>query len=208
MRSNRRRVVKFFPLERITELERAIAKMISNPRTRRDGLGIALGLHGLRVSEVCFAEWDQLDVGTCQLWVCPYDPETGQNKPLKHGVERTIDLHPSLVEKIVDWRKWRTDTIRNSRYLLPNRNGTHIKPQWLSGRARRMLVGLGMSNTRRTRFHMLRHTCAMRILTDPDTLNDVQLVMHQLGHASLDTTMQYLALTTKVSKRCLLSLDA
>ena len=54
-----------------------------------------------------------------------------------------------------------------------------------------------------TRFHMFRHTSAMRILSDT---NDIQLVSRHLGHKSIQTTMHYLDCLKEVPATCLVQL--
>lgn len=185
---------KFFPLERLPELEAAIADMAANPKTRVSGIACALGLHGLRASEVTQSLWRQFSATFNTLYVCPCDPRSGVCQPLKGGVARTVKLHQTVVDAIVDWRGE-----SSAKWLLPNRNGGSRKSQSISKAGRDLLLSLGMPDIPSTRFHMFRHTSAMRILADTQ---NIRLVSKHLGHASIKTTMAYLECLDDVPESC------
>ena len=194
------RDIKWFPLDRIQDLEKAISQMVAGKRSMRDGIGCALGLQGLRAREVTHALAKHFEPLNRSLYVCPCDPKTGQCKPLKHGVARTIRLHQSLVDAMMAYRQ---ATAKSSKWLLPNRSGEPVKTQLLSNKGRQLLLDLGCMDDPSTRFHMLRHTCAMRLLAET---NDVMLVKRHLGHANVQTTMHYLEAIKEVPAECLVRL--
>lgn len=197
------RDIKWFPLDRIEDLERAISALIACKRTARDGIGCALGLHGLRAREVTHTLAKHFQPLNRSLYVCPFDPASGTCKPLKHGIPRTIKLHQSVVDAIMLHRSQAKG--RASKWLLPNRSGDAVKTQLLSSKGRDLLLGLGMMDDPSTRFHMFRHTFAMRLLAQT---NDIMLVKKQLGHANVQTTMAYLDCIKEVPPECLVRLYA
>ena len=200
------RDIKWFPLDRIDDLQQAISRMIthSSEVTARYGLCCALGLHGLRVSEISRALSKHFEPLNRSLYVLPYDPKGGTCRPLKHGVPRTVKLHPSLVDAIMYWRGQR-ELYRTNRWLLPNRRGNATKPQEISARGGELLIELGSMEDASTRFHMLRHTYAMRLLAET---NDICLVSKQLGHSNIQTTMVYAHSLKEVPAECLVKIYA
>ena len=88
-------------------------------------------------------------------------------------------------------------------FLFPTRSGGIYKSQLFSKQGRQILLELGMIDDKSTRFHMFRHTAAMRLLSDT---NDIQLVSRHLGHKSIQTTMQYLECLKEVPHSCLVKL--
>lgn len=189
--------VKWFPLDRISELESAIAALIANPATTLQGIVCCLGLHGMRVSEITRALVKHFSPLNRTLYVCPWDPTTRTCKPLKKGNARTITMDQSVVDAIVDYRSTVKHT--QSKFLLPSRSGGFHKSQRLSSAGRKLLVSLGMMDDPSTRFHMFRHTYAMRLLAET---NDITLVRKYLGHRNIQTTMVYLDCIKQVPESC------
>jgi len=76
--------MRYVPLELLPELEAAIAVELEHCSwaRRRDALGVALGLHGLRVGEVRRARRADLYVAGCRLSVARF----------KRGMAREIPL--------------------------------------------------------------------------------------------------------------------
>ncbi len=181
--------IDWFPLDRIGELEGRIAELVSAPRTQRDGIAAALGLHGLRVGEVCGSLSKYFQPQLRRLYV----------PTLKKGMPRTITLHQSVVDAILNFRE-RTGK-PNHRLLLPSRNGTQLIEQKQSKKGKELLESLGV--TFRPRFHMFRHTFAMRLYAET---NDLRLVQKQLGHRSVRTTEVYADSLATVPDACLVKL--
>jgi len=88
--------MRYVPLELLPELEAAIAVELEHGSwaRRRDALGVALGLHGLRVGEVRRARRADLYVAGCRLSVARF----------KRGMAREIPLDQSLVSALLSWR--------------------------------------------------------------------------------------------------------
>ncbi len=200
------RDVKWFPLDRIADLEMSISERVHSRRSMRDGIGCMLGLSGLRAGEACWALAKHFEPLNRSLYVCPCNPNRVKNpkqvcKPMKGGVSRTIRLDQSLVDAIVEYRS--TCSAKASKWLLPNRSGEALKPQLLSGKARQILLSLSCMDDPSTRYHMLRHTCAMRILAET---NDLMVVQKHLGHRDLKTTQVYAHCLRQVPSACLAKL--
>lgn len=207
--------IKWFPLDRIDDLQRAISAMIADPATTRNGLAFALGLHGLRAREVTNTLAKQFEPLNRRLHVCPFVPPNGTKakdwnkvrvtdyvcRPLKNGVARTIVLDQTLVDAIVSYRSTIKD--KRSRWLLPNRSGESIKPQLVSAKAKAMLIRLGAMDDGSTCFHMLRHTFGMRLYSQT---RDLVLVQKQLGHSDPTTTRVYADSLAEVPESCLVKL--
>lgn len=182
--------IRWVPLERVGELERLIAAELRSPRParRRDAIGVALGLHGLRVGEVCRAERAHLFVAARTLDV----------PTLKGGRARTVPLHHSLVTAIETQLGARA---AGSRYLLGARGGGQVRKQQLQQLANRLfdrLLGPGHGLT----FHSLRHTFAMRLYAET---KDLFLVQRLLGHKSVRSTEVYTRSLAVVPVSCLVA---
>ena len=77
-----------------------------------------------------------------------------------------------------------------SEWLICTRNGTMVKPQEISKYGRQVFRSLGIPPTQ-CRFHMLRHTSAMRVYRDSG--NDIVCAQRHLGHTNPKTTEIYLS---------------
>lgn len=186
-------VIRWFPLDRIQDLEAAIARELESPRRtrRRDACGVALGLHGLRVGEVTRARIKDLFVAAGSLDVPPF----------KRGRGRRIRLHGSLVaalqQEIAD-RK-----VAGDRLLCNCRGGSvsHTQLQTLAEALFGQLLGAGHGLT----FHSLRHTFAMRLYAET---RDLFLVQSKLGHRSVKSTEVYARSLADVPDSCLVNVSA
>lgn len=179
--------MRFVPLEKVPLLEAAIAAEIERGSwtRQRDALAVALGLHGLRVGEVCQARLDDLFVGGGTLHV----------RTLKRGRVREVSLHASLVTALLEWRA----AARHS-WLLFTRPGNQVHCSQFERAARRLIHQvLGEP----LKFHALRHTFAMRLYAETA---DLFLVKQLLGHHSVKSTEVYAASLARVPDACLVRL--
>lgn len=181
--------MRFVPLELVPALEATIAAELAHGTwtRQRDALAVALGLHGLRVSEVCQAQAADLFVAGCRLQV----------RTLKRGRVRELPLHQSLVSALLNWRGE-----AHTPWLLFARSGRRVHRTQFERAARRLIaqvVGQPL------KFHALRHTFAMRLYAEKP---DVFLVQRMLGHHSIKSTEVYAASLANVPEACLVRLRA
>jgi integrase/recombinase XerD len=180
--------IRWFPLERVSELEEAILERLDDKRRsrRRDALACALGLSGLRSGEVSQITLGDLSVGLRRLRV----------RTLKGGPERTLELDDSLVRELMDWRHGPQLPLEFARaqqdeLLLPNCRGKLVRRDQFNAMAVRLFDGLFQlrpGEQHGLTFHSLRHTFGMR--TYAETL-DLFLTQRMLGHSSIQTTEIY-----------------
>jgi integrase len=145
---------------------------------------MALGLHGLRVGEVCRARREDLYGVGCRLHVAT----------LKGGRPRDVPLHESLVSALLGWRGAAT----HHPWLLFTRPGSPVQRSHLERAARRFTRQVLAESLR---FHSLRHTFAMRLYAES---RDLFLVQRLLGHRSIKSTEVYLASLVPVPAACLM----
>lgn len=149
-------------------------------------MAVALGLHGLRVGEVCRARMDELFVAGRVLHVPPF----------KRGRERDLPLHESLVAALLEWRQRERREL-----LLYTRSGNQVhRTQFERTAARLVAEVLGEP----VKFHSLRHTFAMRVYAET---RDLFLVQRLLGHKSVKSTEVYAASLAELPDACLVKLD-
>jgi integrase len=179
--------LRYVPLELVPDLEAAIAAEIEHGSQvrRRDALGVALGLHGLRVGEVRRARREDLYVAGCCLHVPSF----------KRGYARQIPLHQTLVSALVEWCGDAQDN-----WLLRTAPGNQVHRTQLERAARRLMLSVVGEPLK---FHALRHTFAMRLYAET---HDLFLVKQLLGHHSVKSTEVYAASLARVPDACLVRL--
>jgi len=182
-------VIRWFPLDRLAELEAAIGADLASVRLteRRDALAVALGLHGLRVGEVRRAGVADLVQSSGFLHVPPF----------KRGYGRNIPLDRSVVNALVAYlRERRVD----SSQLLCTRTGRPVCHKRFQRAAGRMFVRVLGESTDGLTFHSLRHTFAMRTY---QRTKDLDLVKRLLGHRSITSTEVYARSLSELPADCL-----
>lgn len=184
--------MRFIPLDRVGLLEQALAETIlsrARRTVRRDALAIALGLHGLRIEEVCQAESHDFSPTARAIHV----------RTIKRGNPRDVPLHASLADALVAWRR---EEKLDQGWLLPSSAGQKVDTKQFRRSFRRLSIKLYGEPWK---YHSLRHTFAMRVLMQTD---DVLLVKRLLGHRSLATTMVYVEARKQLPESCLVNLDS
>jgi integrase/recombinase XerD len=168
--------MRWFPLDRIGELEGRLADVLrsGNRTRRRDALGVCLGLHGLRVGEVCRAQIGELYAAGRSLHVPPF----------KRGNARDVPLHQSLVDELLAWRA--SAKLGPSGFLLATSKGGKVHRTQFERFAARLVASVIAEE--RFKFHGLRHTFAMRLYAES---RDLFLVKRLLGHRSITSTQVY-----------------
>lgn len=191
-------VVRWFPLDRVHELEAAIAEGIDRGTRwqRRDFLAFALGLHGMRVGEVCRAKRAELREDVGRLIVPPF----------KRGRPRVLTLDATVIESLLSWYeaslRWRSPRARGlapPAHLLYSREGARLDYHRACQTAVRLFnrllrAGHGLS------FHSLRHTFAMRLYA---ATRDLSLVQQMLGHRTISSTEVYARSLAAIPDACL-----
>jgi integrase len=180
--------MRTIPLETLPAVESLISREIQggNRTQQRDAIAIALGLHGMRIGEVCRARRDELYVAGRQLQVPGF----------KRGNPRTLELHGSLVEAILAWRGDAANEL-----LLYTATGHAIHPTHLRRVWQRMIARLLSDHFR---FHDLRHTFATRLYHESE--HDQYLVKRMLGHKSIKSTEVYVHSLALMPDACLIKL--
>jgi len=181
-------VIRWYPLDRLDVLEREISARLREPRLsrRRDALGVALGLHGLRVGEIRRAQQREFFAGGRCLEV----------DTIKKGKPRRIVLHPTLVAALQ--AELASRTVR-SPLLLCTCRGRMVSARQMQRMAEEIFatcLGAGHGLT----FHSLRHTFAMRLYAET---KDLFLTQRMLGHRSVRTTEVYARSLSGVPESCL-----
>ena len=181
-------IVRWFPLERICELELEITRRLKSARrsVRRDAIGVALGLHGLRVGEVRKAEQRDLFAAARLLSVATS----------KGGKPRQLLLHQSLVDAI---QLELASRLVRSPLILANCRGQMVRARQLQTFADAIFCQL-LGASHYLTFHSLRHTFAMRLYAET---RDLFLVQKMLGHRSIKTTEIYARSLQQVPESCL-----
>jgi type 1 fimbriae regulatory protein FimB len=167
-------MIRYIPFKRFESVVRRLRKLVrsKSATARRDALAMILGLHGLRVTEVCNLLIGDLDVIDELLLV----------RTLKNGKPRRVSLGPGVFKELRRLGAKRAKT----EPLFTTGKGQPLADNWLQKQARRVtadvLGGEGI------RFHGYRHTFAMRLYHET---KDMQRVKGRLGHRSLQSTQVY-----------------
>jgi integrase len=136
--------------------------------TTRDALACLLGLHGLRISEVC------------NLRPCDWNGRELFIRTLKGGPRAWIPVRPKIAIAI-------EQRVKCHRWLLATRGGGRLDPGNLRRRWRAWLKEWGLTSWR---FHDLRHTTAHAIFKRSG--GNVFAVQRALRHRKLENTAIYL----------------
>lgn len=136
---------------------------------------------GLRISEVCHLKAADIDRTRGALWV----------RGGKGAKDRLTILSPILYKSLRDW--WPLRPIPHPLYVFPGRTEDgHISLHPLQDAFRRAVARAGV--TRPVTFHSLRHAFATHLLESGVDLRVIQVL---LGHADIQTTTRYAAVTAE-----------
>ena len=138
---------------------------------------------GLRIGELLAVRWRSLDLAIGTLTVRESVFEGTVQRPKTHKAQRTIPLGPHAVRLLTEHRDRSTGTAPDD-LLFPNRQGEPLRESKLLERVLKPAAsraGLG-----RVTWHQFRHIHS-------SLLNDlgvpVKIAQEQLGHASVQTTL-------------------
>ena len=163
---------------------------------------------GLRQSEILGLQWDDVDFEKGELHVCRQlqKQRTGGYIFLdetKNGKSRTVPMAPSVVKvlqhqkaKQAEWRLAAGNAWRNEHNLVfTDELGGHLKHISVLKHFKRIVKQIGMPETR---FHDLRHSCAILAL---EAGVPVKTVSESLGHFSSAFTMDVYTSTSEAMKK-------
>lgn len=170
------------------EIARLLAATQSGQNPERDYLFILLSFrHGLRVSEACSIQLEQLDIESGMLYV----------KRLKRGLSTMHPLKFDEVEAVKRWLEVRNQIAPANPYLfVTGQGGALMSRQTVHHLLRRYgeVAGLGV----RAHPHMLRHACGFALA---DQGMDTRLIQDYLGHRNIQHTVLYTASNAARFKR-------
>lgn len=171
-----------------SEINRLLLATHSGQNPERDYLLILLSFrHGLRVSEACYIQLEQLDIETGVLYV----------KRLKRGLATVHPLQPDEVEAINKWLAVRKQIApANPYFFVTGQGGGVMSRQTVHHLLRKYgeMAGLEV----RAHPHMLRHGCGFALA---DQGMDTRLIQDYLGHRNIQHTVLYTASNAARFKR-------
>lgn len=149
-------------------------------------------LTGLRLDEMRFLEWQDVDLDGGELWV--------KNKPElsfapKNGKERSVPLPPELIEEL-RVRK------RKSGWVLRAAKGGQIDRRTFQAAVVRAGKAAGLPKT--VTPHVLRHTYGSQLAMIGVPLPTIQSLM---GHSTIQTTMIYVHLSEQHRRQAVAKLS-
>jgi integrase/recombinase XerD len=146
---------------------------------------------GLRISEAVSLKIADIDSKRMLVRV-----EQGKGKK-----DRYVMLSPRLLQVLRTW--YRSQTPAPSVYLFPAwRRGQHVSTTAIQIAVREAAAACGLR--KRVTAHTLRHSFATHLLENGTDLRVIQVL---LGHARIDTTAHYTAVSTQVIGSTLSPLD-
>lgn len=150
---------------------------------RRDALMIRLAFeHGLRVSELVALRWSAIDLVTHELRVTR----------IKGSLDGTHPLQGSTVRAL---KRYQRQDGRSSGLVFVNERGTPISVDGF----RRMMHRLSEQVLGvKWHPHALRHACGVHLINSGV---DLRIVQQYLGHANIQNTVAYTALTGRPFER-------
>jgi type 1 fimbriae regulatory protein FimB/type 1 fimbriae regulatory protein FimE len=128
--------------------------------------------HGLRASEVCDLQWQQIELSEGHLHV----------HRVKNGIP---SVHPIRSDEMRALRKLRREYPKDA-YVFVSERGGPIGPIGFHRLIRR--VGEAANMPFPIHPHMLRHACGFKLANDG---HDTRALQHYLGHKNIQHTVRY-----------------
>ncbi len=169
--------IEVFSVEEVMALVRAAAS------EQDAAIYLTAAFTGLRRGELLAMRWRDVDFEGQVIRVRASYADGALTTP-KSGKVRSVPMAPNVAETLTKLRQrplWTAD----DDLVFVGRTGS-----FLDGRAlrRRYQDALDQAGLRRLRFHDLRHTFGTRVIAKAD----IRRVQEWMGHANVQTTMQYL----------------
>ncbi len=159
------------------EVETLIKTMKGNRNGHRDATMILIAYrHGLRVSELCDLQWNQIDFQSAAIHI----------RRVKRGTPAT---HPLTGNELRDLRKLKREN-DSSPFVFVSELGTPFTAMGFSQMLKRAAekAGLGI----KVHAHMLRHACGFKLANDGV---DTRSLQSYLGHKNIQHTVRYTELS-------------
>lgn len=145
---------------------------------------------GFRISEFLALKYESFDFDGCSVLVRAQIDHSGKEIPMTKGkAARKVVLPPWLIEKLKSHAE--SQSLSNGDYMFQGKSGNPISH---TNFRRVMNIHLEMAKLPHITSHGLRHTCASMLI---EAGVPVVAVQKQLGHSSMQTTMQYYVHDTK-----------
>ena len=161
------------------EVDKLIAATKGNRNEARDHcLLLLMFRHGLRVSEACALQLDQVDTESRVLHFARLKKGLSTTHPLRAGEVKVIKTWLAKRAKI----KPETDAF----FVSERRAALSRKRAWSAIRKYGELAGLPLP----AHLHMLRHACGFALA---DQGADTRLIQDYLGHRNIQHTVIYMA---------------
>jgi integrase len=156
---------------------RVFFSAITSPRDK--ALFLTIYLYGLRVSEACLLQREDIDLerGTIRIW------------RVKNGYSGEKPLFRRFVAILRRYLRIRTD---DNAALFVGRQG-RLSKRWIQALFTRYATAANLPPNRR-HVHCLRHSCATHLL---DAGEPIDFVQDHLGHRNIESSLVY----TRVSDR-------
>jgi integrase len=138
---------------------------------------------GLRRGELIALRWRDVDFAGSVIRVRASYGEGGLTTP-KSGKVRSVPMAPDVASALAKLGQ-RQDFVSDEDLVFVGHRGSYLDGSALR---RRYDAALAHAGLRRLRFHDLRHTFGTRMIGKAD----IRRVQEWMGHASIQTTMQYL----------------
>ena len=160
-----------------TEVTKLIEAAKCNRHGHRDATMVLVAYrHGLRASEVCDLQWEQVEFNSATLHV----------RRVKNGKPST---HPIRGDELRALRRLERD-VQKSRFIFVSERGAPFTIDgfnWMIKRAGKK-AGLPFQ----AHAHMLRHACGYKLASDG---HDTRSIQDYLGHRNIQHTVRYTELS-------------
>lgn len=160
------------------EVERLAEAAKGNRWGHRDATMILVAYrHGLRASELVDLRWEQMDYATATLHV----------RRVKHGTPST---HPIMGDELRALRRLQREQDPKSPFMFTSERGAPFSTAGFARMVER--AGHEAKLPFKAHPHMLRHACGYALANKG---HDTRALQHFLGHANIQSTVKYTALS-------------
>ncbi|MDN6337080.1 MAG: site-specific integrase [Halomonas sp.] len=151
---------------------------------QRDALMIRLAFeHGLRVSELVALKWPHVDLAS------------GHTLTVQRAKGSLDGTHPLQGETVRTLKRYQTATQRRDGFVFVSERGAPVSVagfRKMLGRLSERVLGVPWHP------HALRHACGVHLINSGA---DIRTVQQYLGHANIQNTVAYTALTGRPFER-------